>query len=84
MNNLRSILLFVVGVVSIICGVDLAFRIGMFQNYIPEPPEMDLGIHVIHRDIVHLFHQTREIFGMIFILSGCVLCICAIPHKKEE
>lgn len=48
MNNLRSILLFVVGVVSIICGVDLAFRMGMFQNYIPEPPEMDLEIHVIH------------------------------------
>ena len=84
MKNLRSILLFIVGVISVICGIDLAFRMGMFQNYIPEPPEIDLGIHVIHRDIVHLLHQTREIFGMIFILSGCVLGICAIPHKKEE
>lgn len=84
MNNFRSILFVIVGVVCIICGIDLAFRIGMFQHYIPEPPEMELGIHVIHRDIVHLFHQTREIYGMIFILSGCVLCICAIPHKKEE
>ena len=84
MKYLRSILLFFVGVICIICGVDLAYRIGMFKNYIPEPPEMELGFQVIHRDIVHLFHQTREIFGMLFILSGCVLCICAIPHKKEE
>ena len=85
MKNLRSILLLIVGVISVICGVDLAFSMGMFLSYINQAPSyLDLGILVIHDDIVYLFHQTREIFGMIFILSGCVLCICAIPHKKAE
>lgn len=84
MKNLRSILLVIVGAVFIICGLDLALRIGMFKNYIPEPSDIDLSTLIIHRDIVHLFHQTREIFGMIFILSGCVLCIFAIPKNLKN
>lgn len=75
MKNLHSILLGIVGVACIVCGIDLTLQLGMFRGMYSELVG-DYGL-------IYIFHLIREIFGTIFILSGCTLCICVIPTKKE-